>query len=122
MSLLSRGQLLQPFHFLGHIFENLVFIECLKAQLNRGKVADLYFFRDSNGNEVDILYQDGRDLVAIEIKSSSTISSSQFKGLKVFQDLSSDVKKSYLIYNGIEQSRSNGINVMNYKNVDKIFK
>ncbi len=46
----------------GGIFENLVIVECLKARYNRGELADLYFFRDSNGNEVDLLWQDGRAL------------------------------------------------------------
>jgi predicted AAA+ superfamily ATPase len=42
---------------LGHIFENMVVIECLKTRTNAGKLPNLYFFRDSNGNEVDILFQ-----------------------------------------------------------------
>jgi len=41
---------------LGHMFENLVVIECLKTRTNAGKLPNLYFFRDSNGNEVDVLF------------------------------------------------------------------
>ncbi|MFV0275630.1 MAG: ATP-binding protein, partial [Parahaliea sp.] len=40
---------------IGQLFENLVISECLKAQANRGKRSDLYFFLDSNGNEIDLL-------------------------------------------------------------------
>lgn len=105
----------------GHIFENLVVMECLKAQYNCGRTPDLYFFRDSNGNEIDILYQDGRELVAIEIKSSSTFSASQLKGLLKFQDLTTKLKKSYLIYNGVEQKRSDGIHVIHYSRAETIF-
>jgi len=39
----------------GGIFENMVVIELLKARLNRGAMANLYYYRDSNGNEIDLL-------------------------------------------------------------------
>jgi len=59
---------------LGGLFENLVVAEAMKARLNRGTLPHLYFFRDNNGNEVDLLYQKGRSLVPIEIKASRTLS------------------------------------------------
>lgn len=40
----------------GNLFENLVVLECLKARYKLGKDAALYFFRDSNGNEIDLLH------------------------------------------------------------------
>ena len=43
--------------WVGNIFENLVVVEALKSRLNKGKVPNLYFFRDSNGNEVDIVFE-----------------------------------------------------------------
>src|SRR5690606_2913847 len=56
----------------GSIFENLVVMEFFKSKYNRGKLADLYFYRDSNGNEVDLLFQSSGLLAAVEIKSTST--------------------------------------------------
>jgi len=105
----------------GQIFENLVIIECLKARYNRGQVADLFFFRDSHGNEVDLIFEQGRKLVAIEIKSSSTYSSSQLKGLNKFASLTDQIEKSYLIYNGKAHKLSNNIELINFKNSDDIF-
>jgi len=105
----------------GLIFENLVVIECLKSRYNQGKVADLYFYRDSNGNEVDVIFQDGRQLIAIEIKSSSTYSASQFKGIKTFKKIANNIKKSYLVYNGKPKSLSHDIEVINFKNISRIF-
>ncbi|MGC9452093.1 MAG: DUF4143 domain-containing protein [Oceanipulchritudo sp.] len=40
---------------MGKLFENLVVLVCLKARYNQGKEAGLYFFSDSNGNEIDLL-------------------------------------------------------------------
>ena len=105
----------------GHIFENMVVIECLKSRYNQGKMADLYFYRDSNGNEVDIIFQDGRELVAIEIKSASTYSSTQLKGLKNFKRLTNNVKSSYLIYSGKPIDLSDDISVIHYKQTVDIF-
>lgn len=39
----------------------------LKHLYNRGKRSNLFFFRDSNGNEVDLISEQGRTLAAIEI-------------------------------------------------------
>lgn len=85
---------------LGSIFENLVVVECLKARYNKGEPANLYFYRDSNRNEVDLLTNDGPELIAIEIKSSSTYRESLLSNIKKFEKLSSKIKASYLIYSG----------------------
>ena len=57
---------------LGALFENLVVAEAMKARLNRGLRPHLWFFRDNNGNEVDLLFQDGAELLPVEIKASRT--------------------------------------------------
>ena len=106
---------------MGNIFENLVVIECLKSRYNQGKLPNLYYFRDSNGVEIDLLFQDGPDLVAIEIKSSSTFSSSYLGNIKKFQAISPKVKKSYLVYNGQALQLSQHIDVLNYTNTGSIF-
>ena len=105
----------------GNIFENLVVIECLKARYNQGKLANLYFFRDSNGKEVDIVFQSGRTLSAIECKSASTYSSSQFKGLDRFSQLSQQVSASYLIYNGETKVFSDNRHALRFIQIASIF-
>jgi predicted AAA+ superfamily ATPase len=105
---------------IGNIFENLVVIECLKSRLNQGKMPHLYFFRDTNQKEIDIVFQDGRDLVAIEIKAASTFNQALLKNIQLIKD-TIKIKKSYLIYNGTEKKLSNGTEVLNFKSVGKIF-
>ena len=53
----------------GHLFENAVVVEAMKHRFNRGRRANLSFFRDSNNLECDLLYETGYGLGAIEIKS-----------------------------------------------------
>jgi predicted AAA+ superfamily ATPase len=66
----------------GALFENLVIIEALKDRLNAGESDELYFYRDSEGNEVDLMVPMGRQFHAIEIKAGATINTDYFKGLK----------------------------------------
>jgi predicted AAA+ superfamily ATPase len=106
----------------GNIFENLVVIECLKEQYNKGKISNLYFFRDTNGNEVDIVFQDGRELVPIEIKSSSTFNTKFLKGINKFQSLTDRSGNGVLIYSGDLTPESEKYSVINFQDIPEIFK
>lgn len=68
----------------GNLFENLVVAEVLKYRFNKGKKSNLYFYRDSTGLEIDLIYETGRNIYPIEIKSGATISEDFFKNLKKF--------------------------------------
>ncbi len=70
----------------GHVVENFVATELLK-QLSYSRIkADLMHFRTSDNKEVDfILERPDGSLAAIEVKSSDTVSSSDFKGLRELQ-------------------------------------
>jgi len=69
----------------GALYENLLIMEVAKNLLNQGKTPPLYFFRDSKGNEVDLLVSvAGRSFTAIEIKSAATFQPEFAKGIDVF--------------------------------------
>lgn len=105
----------------GNIFENLVIIESLKSRLNMAKLPGLYFFRDNGGNEVDLIYQDGSELVAIEIKSTSTFSPYLLNGLKKICDITKKISHSYLVYNGDQRHFEKKIIALNFKDISKIY-
>ena len=76
-------------HYLrGGLFENLVILEKIKALFNNGEKSNVSFWRDSKGNEVDLIETDGERKKAIEIKSGKTFSADYFKGLRKWQELS----------------------------------
>ncbi len=92
----------------GNLFENMVVMESLKYRLHRGKRANLHFYRDSNGNEVDLLISSGPDLYPLEIKAGMTINKDYFKGLDSFAGNFSLPHGRGLVYGGDEtQLRSN---------------
>jgi predicted AAA+ superfamily ATPase len=89
-------------HYLrGGLFENMVINERLKAYYHSGRVPNFTFWRDSTGNEVDLLeYADGQ-VQAYEIKSGATFSPDQFKGLAKWSKLSGvPAEQCNVIYGG----------------------
>ncbi len=68
----------------GSLFENFIIMEAIKDRLNSGESQEMYFYRDSEGNEVDLLIPVGGRLYAIEIKAGATVNPDYFRGLKTF--------------------------------------
>ncbi len=54
----------------GAFFETYVVSEIVKSYYNAGKPADLYYYRDIDKKEIDLLIIDGNSLYPIEIKRS----------------------------------------------------
>jgi len=69
---------LQAHPLRGSLFENLLVLEMLKARINAGLPANLHFYRDSSGVEVDVLLEAGNMIKLFEIKSSQTINQECF--------------------------------------------
>jgi len=67
----------------GHIFESFVFAEVLKSYYNDGIVKPpLYYYRDMDKNEIDILIEDGEMLYPLEIKTTSDPVKSMVKAFR----------------------------------------
>jgi uncharacterized protein len=71
----------------GSLLENLALTETLKYRYNRGRKNTLTFYRDSRGNEVDMILESGRDVFPVEVKAGATIATDFFKGLAHFSRL-----------------------------------
>ncbi len=108
----------------GHLVENLVILELMKWRLNQGLDPGLYYYRDVQKNEVDVLFKRGNQLLPIEIKSSKTFAQDFLKQLKFFQNLVQErAPEGYLIYAGDENFEIQSIRVLNYRHAAKnIFK
>ncbi len=106
----------------GHLFENFVVNECIKQRLNVGIMPNFYFYRDSNQNEVDLLYREGSKLVAIEIKSGQTFQSAFIKSLKGFQKITGErFSRGFLVYSGHQEQKIEDYQLLNFKHVERIF-
>ncbi|MGE3954413.1 MAG: ATP-binding protein [Parachlamydiales bacterium] len=105
----------------GNLIENLVLLELMKTRLNRGLDPHLFYWRDAHGNEVDFLFQDARELIAIEVKGAQTYNQRLAKGLLSFQDLvGKRCPKAYLIYAGEQEQAVGEIELINYKQAGRV--
>jgi predicted AAA+ superfamily ATPase len=74
----------------GHIFESFVFTEILKSYFNDGIVKPpLYYYRDKDKNEIDLLIKDGDVLHPVEIKTTSDPTRSMIGAFKLLSGIPS---------------------------------
>jgi len=107
----------------GNLFENLVVLDLYKARLNQGREARLYYYRDHGQHEVDLIWQQGRDLIPIEIKYGQTFHSNFTKNLAYFKTIAPDrVPHGYVVYTGETQTSSSTWRILNYRQSDNIMK
>ncbi len=106
----------------GSLYENLLIADIIKGALNRGIRPEVYFFRDSHGNEVDLLIKNEGHLVPVEIKSGATFSTDFLKGLERFQALGAKGHTpGVVLYNGEQVFNTRGIRILNPFHVEDIW-
>jgi predicted AAA+ superfamily ATPase len=100
----------------GHLIENLIVLELIKWRLNQGLDPHLYYYRDVQKNEVDLIFKEGNSLIPIEIKSSKTFHPEFLKNLQFFQRfVGNRAPKGYLIYAGDLEQSVDSISLLNYR-------
>jgi predicted AAA+ superfamily ATPase len=106
----------------GNLFETLVVSELIKAYFNQGERAPLYFWRDSNGNEVDVIADAGGRLRPIEIKSGQTLNRDFFIGLERWLALAgSQAQSPVLVYGGAEDRVHRAVRVLPWNRIHTVF-
>lgn len=106
----------------GAVFENLVVMECIKHRFNQGKEGNVFFYRDSNGQEVDILVKEEGQLTAIEVKSSMTYQADFAKTLKMLpQWTSTPIVRRSVVYGGDFENTAGDIWALRYDHVNRLF-
>ncbi|MFH1782416.1 MAG: ATP-binding protein [Candidatus Omnitrophota bacterium] len=88
----------------GNIFENFVIAELAKQNTFLKKKNNLYFWRTSNGAEVDLIIESGQKIIPIEIKHAVNLSKNALRGILDFMDLDLPKKPSFgiVFYRGPE--------------------
>lgn len=105
----------------GAIFENMIVMEAIKHRYNMGLEGGVFFYRDSNQNEVDLLIKQEGELTAIEVKSSMTYSSSFEKTLTQIEGwIKTPISKKAIVYSGDFENTSGDINLINYRHISSI--
>jgi predicted AAA+ superfamily ATPase len=100
---------IQESEFKGALFENLVINEYIKQNYHHNLYREFYFWRDSNGHEVDLLVSNETAYDIVEIKATKTILPKLFDGLDLLKNIGKEkINRKILVYGGKEsQNRSN---------------
>lgn len=102
----------------GNLFENLVVTEILKYRFNKGKRNNLNFYRDSAGNEIDVIYNIAQNALPIEIKAGETVAAEFFKGFKVFEKIAGSFPFGKLIiYGGTREESRGNTKIVNFSKI-----
>jgi predicted AAA+ superfamily ATPase len=118
---LGSAKELETHYLVGSIFENFVVADIQKELMNRKSMDRLFFFREKNGNEVDLLIKRGETFIPIEIKKAGTFSHSFTKGLKYWNSL--DVRNTALpviVYTGETEDAGNSYRLVNWRQVGRV--
>lgn len=105
----------------GQLMENFVINDLMKNAYNQGLLPDFYYWRDKTGNEIDCLIDKGLSKILVEIKAGKTLNGDFFKGMKQYKSLDKRHRiNGWLVYNGEKETRTDFINIINWKNLNKI--
>ncbi len=118
---IQEAQQLAAHPLRGSIFETFIVSELMKIRFNRMENVGFYFWRDSNGNEIDVIADYGGKLMPIEIKAGQTLNRDFFSGLEKWMALAG--KKSIapaLIYGGSEKMEHKGVKVFGWEAVGEV--
>ncbi|WP_229238538.1 ATP-binding protein [Dyadobacter sp. Leaf189] len=111
----------ETFHtspFKGNIFENLIIAEYQKKNAHQYLHNDYWFWRDSNGHEIDLLTQNGNAFDIFEIKSTQTVLTEHFKGMNFFNEVSNGLAGTKtLIYGGDQNQKRTDYSVLGWRNI-----
>lgn len=102
----------------GALFETLVVSEFVKMRFHAAQPIDLYFWRDNVGLEVDLLFEIGNALQAIECKSGSTFASDWLASLNRWQSLTSSTSRTpWIVYGGTDSYQRQGAQVLSWRDL-----
>ncbi len=99
----------------GAIFETWVVSETLKHRWNQGLNADIYFWRDNHGVEVDLVFEHSGKLHAVEVKSGTTFSADWLDGFALWKKYAGTLAADpILVYGGKESFYAKGVHVTSW--------
>lgn len=109
----------------GAVFESWVASEIYKARVHRGAAADLYFYRDRKGNEVDLFVDSGTLARAVEVKSGATVSADFTKPVVSLAELLAAASKptaieSFVIYGGDQPQTRGAVRIVPWSAMESL--
>lgn len=115
---INSSEVLKTHYLYGSLFENLVISEIIKQFHHSGKRPPVYYWRESNGIEIDcIIEKNDLEITAVEIKAGQTFNKDYLKNFKKLPESDINIEKK-IIYTGSENTEVSGISLMNWREVE----
>ncbi len=109
----SKEELLLS-RYKGAVVETMAVAELLKSRFNKGRKAELTYFRDTNGFEVDVI-ADWHKTYALEVKSDFETEKKQSANVRKYIELRDTEIKGYVYYLGDVTCDINNIKYVSWK-------
>ena len=112
---------LKAYNGYGALFENWVMAEIRKNRYNKGIKGGMYFFRDSAGNEIDLVLEKDSASIAIEIKAAAKTGSAMLGNLRYWQKNNPSSPTGILIHGGNETKLvDDNTSILSWKEINDI--
>ncbi|MCF7799889.1 ATP-binding protein [Candidatus Babeliales bacterium] len=107
----------------GGLVESFIISDLFKQYYNLNQKPSLYFWRDHQGNEIDVILEQALNLIPIEIKAGKTINMDVFKHFLYLKNIENfPVNKKFVIYGGSENQDWPEAKVLGWKNFGTLVK
>lgn len=115
---IETAKQLETHYAKGALFENFIISNTLKNRFNKGQRSNLYFWRDHRGKEIDLIFEEAGEIIAIEIKSTQTIKEHHLENLNYLNKISEDkIKNLMVIYSGNKSFKWKEIKINSWKEI-----
>ena len=105
----------------GALFETWIMAELVKGRFNRGLQSNLFFWRDSTGNEVDVVAEQGELLIPVEVKAGRTVTADYFGPMNKWRALAGEAAGSaHLVYAGNDFQKRSEVTVLPWHGVTEL--
>ncbi|MFD0705431.1 ATP-binding protein [Alloscardovia venturai] len=107
----------------GNLFENAVVVELIKQYTSVGREPELFYWRDSNQNEIDFITQKaGKPYQAIEVKSTSTYKAQAFRTIDEISPLMGiNESNRFVIYSGDTSMKTSHGQLVSFTDINAYF-
>lgn len=97
---IQNSEMIKTHYLYGALYENLIISEIIKQHHHAGKIPSVYYWRESNGTEIDcIIKSSAQKIIALEIKAGETFNKDFLKNFKNLPSNNDHIEKT-LIYTG----------------------
>ncbi len=94
---IDSAKTLQRSFLKGRFFETFVFNEIRKSYINNGEMQNLYYYRDSDQNEIDLVLLKNGIISFVEIKTGQSFNASSTKGFRKLENTKYEKGKNAII-------------------------